>query len=168
MPLKVSTRSWKGGSRRGRGNDVISFRKSPFRRDEDPKLLMIEEVARQGDRVGKPLTDAEKELLASSGQGMDTETDLRLRELIRGILKCEAETREWERDPRCFSASIEWAGDQEYPYVVQLAEEVGKSLQSELPASQPSGKDLASLALTVLGLAMLVVVAIFIMDLVRS
>ncbi len=148
---------------------MISIRKSPFRPDEDPKLLMIEEVAREADGIGESLAEAERKLLASEGtRDVGGKTDVRLRELVRGILRREAEIREWERNPRCFSAAVEWAGDQEYPYVVQLAEDVGKALQSESPASRENWKDLALLALTVLGLSLVVLAAIAVLMVIQQ
>lgn len=101
------------------------IRKLPFDPDEDPKAAMIREVAEEAVRTGTPLSEVERQLLATEvtrGFRVPDETHARLQELVCNIVKRQFETGEAERNPCCLVAAVEWAGDIEYPYVVDLAE----------------------------------------------
>lgn len=86
---------------------------------------MIQEVAEEADRTGRPLSEVERQLLATEvrrGLRIPDETHTRLQELVSNIVKRQFETGEAERNPCCLVAAIEWAGEMEYSYVVDLAE----------------------------------------------
>lgn len=101
-------------------------RKSPFGRDEDPVRHMVELLSQEADRAGSPLTDRDREALArekSRSEPLPEDLRQRAKDLIVRIFESEP-WDEFENDPKCFSNSIEWAGDSRYPNVVALAEEV--------------------------------------------
>lgn len=103
-----------------------SFIKSPFGRDEDPIHHMVELLSKEAEKAGTPLTDLDKETLAeecSDTRAMPDDLRWRAKELIARIFEGEL-SDEFVRDPKCFSSSLQWAGDQSYPNIVALAEEV--------------------------------------------
>jgi hypothetical protein len=102
------------------------IKKSPFGRDEDPVRHMVELLSREADKAGSPLTDLEREALARENHRSEPLPE-DLRQHAKGLIARIFEAEPWdefENDPKCFSSSIEWAGDSRYPNVVALAEEV--------------------------------------------
>jgi len=102
------------------------IKKSPFGRDEDPVRRMVELLANEADKSGSPSTDLERETLSNDRSRLDPmPEDLRQRakELIGRIFEGEP-WDEFERDPKCFSSSLQWAGDSSNSNVVALADEV--------------------------------------------
>jgi hypothetical protein len=97
---------------------------------------MVELISHEADKAGSPLTDREREALArenSRSEPLPEDLRQRAKELIAQIFKAEP-WDEFENDPKCFSSSMERAGDGRYPNVVALAEEVG----CEIAATYPS------------------------------
>lgn len=97
------------------------IRISPFGRDEDVAKFMISIVANEAAAEGIPLMDEERKSLREEQPKVTPEFDRRMRRLVGRIFKREEESGE-SKNPRSFSGAIEWAGDQEYPYVVQICE----------------------------------------------
>ena len=102
------------------------IRKSPFGRGEDPVKFMVSLLSQEAGRSGIPLSEAEERILASEfaprlpiAEGLHERT----KRLIAQILQRERETPQEERT-KSFVSSIEWAGDQNYPNIVAIAEEV--------------------------------------------
>jgi hypothetical protein len=98
------------------------IKRSPFGRDEDPVDHMVELLSVEAEKYGIPLTERDREILANS-EPMPETLQQQAKELITRIYECES-LDEWERDPKCFSCSLQWAGDREYPNIVALSEEV--------------------------------------------
>jgi len=98
------------------------IKRSPFGRDEDPLGHMVELLSAEAIKDGVPLTERDTEILANV-EPMPEILRQRAKELITRIYESESPD-EWERDPKCFSCSLQWAGDREYPNIVALAEEV--------------------------------------------
>lgn len=82
---------------------------------------MISIVANEAAAEGVPLTDKERKYLREERPDVTLEFDRRMRRLVEKIFKRDKESGE-SKNPRSFSGAIEWAGDQEYPYVVQICE----------------------------------------------
>jgi hypothetical protein len=102
------------------------FIRSPFGRDEDPTHHMVDLLSKEAERAGTPLTDLDKETLAeerSSVKPLPDDLRDRAKELIARIFEAEL-SNEFVRGPKCFSSSLQWAGDLDYPNIVALAEEV--------------------------------------------
>jgi hypothetical protein len=97
--------------------------KNPFADGKDPTEHMIALIAAEAERSGSPLTEAEKVLLLSH---WDPETTVseefrsKAKNLIQQTLSHEADPD----SPRSLGNSVEWAGDQQYPTIVGLTEEV--------------------------------------------
>jgi hypothetical protein len=137
------------------------FKKSPFGCDEDPVQHMVELISHEADKAGSPLTDREREALArenSRSEPLPEDLRQRAKELIAQIFKAEP-WDEFENDPKCFSSSMERAGDGRYPNVVALAEEVGCEIARLTPPLHgwKQVKDAAQLV----GCALLVVLLMF-------
>jgi hypothetical protein len=102
------------------------IRKNPFG-DEDPLEIMIGCVAAEAKEQGKELTGEDVALLRAEYYVVDPENDtkvdrsaeLRYMALVKAVLEKEAAS---ETGSKRFTNAIEWAGDQQYPYVVALAE----------------------------------------------
>jgi hypothetical protein len=102
------------------------IRKSPFARQEDAAEHMVVLLSQEADRHGTSLNQTEKKMLTSeSGPGEPFPEDLRIRlhKLIEEIIEREKNT-DAKNDPKSFLASLEWAGDNAYPQIVALTEEV--------------------------------------------
>ncbi|MCU1308256.1 MAG: hypothetical protein JWN45_2951 [Acidobacteriaceae bacterium] len=117
--------------------EMSLIRKYPFG-DEDPVEVMVEEVAAEASRQGSSLTVEERALLASERpkkSSISTEADNRMAQFITAIIAREAEDQEINADyrKRSFSNAIEWAGDMQYPYVVELAEKAIFAYQAAHP-----------------------------------
>lgn len=111
------------------------IRKTPFSRDEDAAAHMISILGREAESQGQPLTQQEVKLLRKEFEPMKQlpgEFAQRTKKLIRGVLERERGSGE-HANPRSFSSSLEWAGDQEYPYIVQLTEEVSREIAPPIP-----------------------------------
>jgi len=102
----------------------ITVKKSPFSRDEDPKVVMIDYVRREAASRGEPLSEPEVLLLSKESKNVPEETRVRLKALIELIVERERYSDASISDPKSFINSMGWAGDMQYPLVVQLAEEV--------------------------------------------
>lgn len=102
----------------------------------DAKAAMIRAVEEEAARSGAQLTREEKNRLESSGTGGqalslgDATTDHRLRALVASVVSKEWQSGDATR-PGSFVNAVGPAGDREYPYVVQLAEDEIKARQSE-------------------------------------
>jgi hypothetical protein len=86
---------------------------------------MVVLLSREADASGAPLTQEEKEtLLRDCKDGsFPEESRLRIGKLIEQILEKE-QADPTKADPKNFSRCMEWAGDQRYPHIVALTEEV--------------------------------------------
>lgn len=101
------------------------IRKSPFGRGEDPKEFMIDIFVREALTEGWVVTEEERRTLAGEITAHDVPEGFHNRtlSLVRRVIEREKETGE-SNNPRSFTGAVEWAGDMEYPYIVQLAEHV--------------------------------------------
>jgi len=100
------------------------IRRNPFR-DVDPKMTMIDVVAAEAADEGHALSENERSWLACERpKELPPDARERLKGIIEKIIERERWSEEARNNPRSFINAIEWAGDQEYPYVVELAEEV--------------------------------------------
>ncbi len=100
--------------------------KSPFGSGEDPVKFMVSLLSEEAVLSGISLSEAEERILASEfAPRLPIAEDLheRTKRLIAQILQRERETPQEERT-KSFVSSIEWAGDQNYPNIVAIAEEV--------------------------------------------
>ncbi|MGH9796373.1 MAG: hypothetical protein ACRD5G_16525 [Candidatus Acidiferrales bacterium] len=102
---------------------MFGIRNSPFVRDEDAADFMIEILDQEAAKEGDPLSQKEKALLRDEFERstVSHEFHFRAQRLVDAVLKKEQETGQ-AKLPRSFNCAVEWAGDQEYPYVVWLAE----------------------------------------------
>src|SRR5271157_5318606 len=108
---------------------------SPFGRDEDPLDHMVELLSDEAIKDGAPLTGRDREILARENSRLEPMPEVlrqRAKDLIMRIFEAEP-FDEWERDPKCFSCSLQWAGDGRYPNIVALAEEVACDLARPSP-----------------------------------
>jgi hypothetical protein len=92
------------------------IKRSPFGRDEDLLDHMVELLSVEAIKDGVPLTERDREILADV-EPMPEILRQRAKELIIRIYEAES-LDEWDRDPKCFSCSLQWAGDGEYPNIV--------------------------------------------------
>jgi hypothetical protein len=102
------------------------IRKSPFGRGEDPLIHMISLLDQEANASGTPLAENEKIILASeysTREPIPEELHRKAKQLIAQILQRDGGALK-EASTRSFGNSIEWAGDQAYPNIVALAEEV--------------------------------------------
>ncbi len=102
------------------------IRKSPFGRGEDPLANMVSSLDQEANASGTPLTENEKSILASEysiREPIPEELHRKAKQLIAQILHRDAGASK-EASTKSFRSSIEWAGDQAYPNIVALAEEV--------------------------------------------
>lgn len=102
------------------------LRKSPFGPQEDPIQHMVDLLSIEGANVGVPLSDTDKRILASEvipGAPISEELRNKTKSLIGEILRREQASGRVE-DLKCFSKTLEWAGDPDYPNIVMLTEEV--------------------------------------------
>ena len=117
---------------------MFCLRKTPFGRQEDPIQHMVELLSIEAANEGVPLSDKDKEVLASEvipGAPISAELQNKAKKLIEEILKRE-QARGRDEDPKNFGNSLEWAGDPDYPNIVMLTEEVissGASLRGLPP-----------------------------------
>jgi hypothetical protein len=87
---------------------------------------MVSLLSQEAVRSGIPLTEAEERILVAEfvpGLPITEDFHERTKRLIGQILQRERETPLEERT-KSFVSSIEWAGDQNYPNIVAIAEEV--------------------------------------------
>jgi len=101
------------------------FIKNPFGPDENPVKHLVKLLANEAERAGAQLTDQDREILSKESSPQDpVPEDLKqkAKELITRIF--DAEPDEFERDPKSFSDSLQWAGAKSYPNIVAIAEEV--------------------------------------------
>ena len=103
---------------------MIFIRRSPFGRQEDAARHMITLLGQEAERHGSPLSETDKEMLASESDYSAIPDDFRIRsrKLIEQILQRDIATQ--DNDRKSFIASCEWAGDNAYPVIVALTEEV--------------------------------------------
>jgi hypothetical protein len=105
---------------------MFRIRKSPFGRHEDPAKHMVLLLSEEAEESGAPLSEEEKEVLAREAaprEPLPEELRQRVRRLIEQILERERGAAT-EAGPKSFLNSLEWAGDQDYPNIVALTEEV--------------------------------------------
>lgn len=99
------------------------IRNNPFADGQDPAEHMVALIAAEAERSGTPLNKAEKQTLLDH---WDPETivpkDFRTKakKLIEQTFNYEAAPD----NPLSLGNSVEWAGDQSYPTIVALTEEV--------------------------------------------
>ena len=123
---------------------------------------MIQSVVIEAEKQGELLSNGDIELLNSSRPtNVSGESESRLLLWVGKIIERERLAGDFYEEDRTFSNAIEWAGDREYPYVVELAERYF----CENPGLQPKGgllKDKLYLLITgvVLVVLMFLVVAI--------
>jgi len=132
------------------------IKKNPFERGVDPTAVMVEMVAAEAASDGHPLTTAEREMLASEVVVSDARE--RLSALVERIVEREIVSLEWKKNPRCFIAAIEWAGDGAYPYIVQAAEAAYAKRRPKLTRPNETASFLVKLLL--LGAAVCAVVLV--------
>jgi len=102
------------------------FSKSPFGHNEDPVNHMVKLLSDEAEKAGSPLTQSEKEYLAAGHSDHEPPTEgleKKTKDLIVRIFEAEP-WDEFERDPKSFGNSLQWAGDSRYSNIVALAEEV--------------------------------------------
>jgi hypothetical protein len=102
------------------------IRRSPFGRGEDPLTHMVSLLDQEAIASGTPLTENEKSILASeysTRERIPEALQQKARQLIAQMLQRERGATT-EESSKSFASSIEWAGDQAYPNIVVLAEEV--------------------------------------------
>ena len=133
------------------------IKRSPFGRDEDPLDHMVELLSVEAIKDGVPLTERDREILASA-EPMPEILRQRAKDLITRIFEAEP-FDDWERDPKCFSCSLEWAGDSRYPNIVALAEEVACDIAR--PSAPLHGWKLAKDKLQLVGCGLLLVLLMF-------
>ncbi len=102
------------------------IRKNPFATTDlitaiDPKTEMIRLLSEHASSVGSPLSDSDRQLLASENPVVDGATESRLRALVSGVIANQKATGR-DSDPKSFVSAVEWATDGEWPYVAALAE----------------------------------------------
>lgn len=97
------------------------IRKSPFSRDEDVTQRMVSMLSEEARGCGISLTQTEKEELSTEGISHDQELRGKATKLIQRIL--ERERASAERDPKGFSACLEWI-EPKYPLIAAIAEGV--------------------------------------------
>jgi hypothetical protein len=137
------------------------FIKSPFGRDEDPLHHMVELLSDEAIKDGVPLTERDRELLARENSRLEPMPEVlrqRAKDLITLIFEAEP-FDEFERDPKCFSCSLQWAGDGRYPNIVALAEEVACDIAR--PSAPLYGWKLVKDNLQLVGCGLLVVLLMF-------
>jgi hypothetical protein len=94
------------------------IRKNPFT-TADPKEEMIRFVSEHARRIGSPLSDRERLLLASENPVVDEATERRLRSLVASVIANQKASGQYA-DPKSFVNAAEWAADGEWPYVAAL------------------------------------------------
>ncbi len=135
------------------------IKRSPFRRDEDPVEHMVNLLANEAIKAGSPLSVLEKEILIkeySIVEPMPEELRERAKQLIARIFEGEP-WDEFDRTPKGFSSSLEWADDSRSNIVV-LAHEVACEVARLSPP--PHGWGLVKDKLQLDGCAVLFIVII--------
>jgi hypothetical protein len=140
--------------------------RNPFGKEIDPLELMMGAVTAEADRIGEPLSQEEMDLLKSNWRKDRVVPEgLRVRAYMLARTILERERNVGQTTPsRSFGSAIGWAGFDEYPLIVEIAESVVRNA----PYLGPYGylapirkssewRDLASL----LGCACLVVLIFF-------
>lgn len=137
------------------------FAKSPFGPDEDAAEHMVELLSAEAEKSGTPLTDLDKEILSNGSSPEQVPGDLRqkAKKLITSLYLAEP-WDEFERDPKSFGNSLQWAGDSRYPNIVALAEELAIEMRGTA-FSPPQGWRLAKDRLQLIGCGLLVVLLMF-------
>jgi len=136
--------------------------KSPFGRDEDPLDHMVQLLSDEAIKDGVPLTEHDREILTRESSRLEPMPDIlrqRVKDLIGRIFEAEP-LDECERDPKCFSCSLQWAGDGRYPNIVALAEEVACDIAR--PSAPLHGWKLAKDKLQLVGCGLLLVLLMFV------
>jgi hypothetical protein len=103
--------------------------------EADPKEAMIRAVEEEAARSGAQLTREERNRLESPGTGrqalsLGDATDHRLRTLVASVVSKERQSGYAAR-PGSFVNAVRPAGEREYPYVVELAEDEIRARQPE-------------------------------------
>ena len=137
------------------------FIKTPFGPNEDPVEHMVQLLAIEAEKIGIPLSDVEKELLLDETPDQET-LPQELREKAKGLIAkiLETESGEFDRDPKSFLDSLQWAGDSGYVPVVALAEEVACEIGGNAYPPLKGWQKIKDRGLLI-GCGLLVVLAIF-------
>jgi hypothetical protein len=91
---------------------------------------MLDLLAKEAERSGAPLTDAERGILElGHGRPVSAELLAKTVKLIELALDHEADID----DPKSLGNSLQWAGEFGYPNVTAIAEEVFRSRGERLP-----------------------------------
>ncbi len=137
------------------------FIKTPFGPDEDPVEHMVQLLAVEAEKTGFPLSALEKEGLLDERPDHESppqELRQKAKDLIARIL--EAESDDFERNPKSFGNSLQWAGDRGYVPIVALAEEVSCEMGGSAYPPLHGWKKIKDRGLLI-GCGLLVVLAMF-------
>jgi len=135
--------------------------RNPFKPDEDPVQYIVGLLAEEAERAGTPLTARDKEILAeesSPTNSVPEELRERTKQLVARILEAEP-IDEFEREPKCFSNALQWAGDSRYPNLVALSEEIACDIGHPGPKLQ--GWALVKDRMLLIGCGLVVVLMMF-------
>jgi hypothetical protein len=108
------------------------FRNSPFAGSDEAVAHMLALLVAQAEKAGMPLSEGERKLLleeATPPKIVGEESDEKFRKLIERTFDDEVDPD----DPMSLSNSLQWAGDDQYPKIVALAEEVVRSRSEKFP-----------------------------------
>jgi hypothetical protein len=96
------------------------FKPSPFRSPHEAARRMVDLLAAEGEIVGTPLTEDEREMLAGAGAISD-ELSAKARVLVEHIFDKQIDE---DSDPRSFSNAMSWATDPEWPNIAEITAQV--------------------------------------------
>jgi hypothetical protein len=108
------------------------IRKSPFTDGIDPTAHMVALLAAYAEKAGTPLSEGERKLLIEGAPPpgiVGEESNEKFRKLIEQAFDDELNPD----DPMSLSNSLQWAGDDQYPRIVALAEKVVRSRSEKFP-----------------------------------
>lgn len=100
------------------------IRKNPFAKEEDLLAHMVALLAEEARASGCPLSEEELKILANQDHRLKLKVENELRNNAKTLIERLLDKEALVKDPRSFGNSVEWAGEDGYPLIVQLAEEV--------------------------------------------
>ncbi len=136
------------------------IKKSPFGTNEDPVEHMVNLLQNEAIKAGCPLTDLDRKILRDENpdnEAIHQELRQRAKQLIARIFEAEP-WDDFDRDPKGFGSSLEWASDSHCSNIVMLAEEVACEIAYPLPRLH--GWGLVKDKLQLVGCAVLFIVII--------
>lgn len=136
------------------------FRNCPFASSEDAAKHMVALVAAQADKVGAPLSEEERRLLlegAAPPKIAEEELDEKFRKLIEQTFDSEVEPD----DPKNLGNSVQWVGDDQYPRIVALAEDVIRSRREKFNRTRGRRRAIDRIQLVGCGLVAVMLLMLF-------